>query len=165
MPEKIPNICIDRVLPQEMFRPQPTESAEPGRVLRAVFEFRKMWINGSRLRVRLLNSTSTQQSQVQREALEWTEPANLKFDFTDAPDAEIRVEFANDHRAWSTVGTDALFEARNNATLHLGFEQPGTIAHEFGHAIGLGHEYQNPAGSILWNEAVVIRELSGPPNK
>ncbi len=164
MPEEISNLCIDRVLPQEMFRPQPTMPEEPGQVLRAVFEFRKMWVNGSTLRIRFLNGTPAQQAQVQAEALVWTEHANLKFDFTGAPDAEIRVEFANDRRAWSNMGTDALHVSRSKATLHLGFEQPGTIAHEFGHAIGLGHEHQNPAGGILWNEAVVISELSGPPN-
>ena len=43
---------------------------------------------------------------------------------------------------------------------HLG--NPGL--HEFGHAIGLVHEHQNPAGGIEWNEDVVIRDLSGPPN-
>lgn len=164
MPQESSKICIDRVLPQEVFRPQPTTAPVPGRVLRAVFEFRKMWINGSTLHVRFLNGTPAQQAQVQAEALVWTEHANLKFDFNDALDAEIRVEFATDNHAWSLVGTDALREARNNATMHFGFEQPGTIAHEFGHAIGLGHEHQNPAGGIKWNEAVVIRELSGPPN-
>ena len=40
----------------------------------------------------------------------------------------------------------------------------GTVAHEFGHAIGLAHEHQNPAGGMQWNEAAVIRDLSGPPN-
>ena len=40
----------------------------------------------------------------------------------------------------------------------------GTVAHEFGHAIGLGHEHQNPSGGLQWNEEVVIRDLGGPPN-
>ncbi len=48
--------------------------------------------------------------------------------------------------------------------MNLGFQDGGTSAHEFGHAIGLGHEHQNPAGGIQWNEAAVIRDLSGPPN-
>ncbi len=165
MPQEYSKICIDRVLPQEVFRSQPTTAPVPGRVLRAVFEFRKMWINGSTLRIRFLNGTPAQQAQVRAEALEWTEHANLKFDFNNALDAEIRVEFATDNHAWSNIGTDALHIPRDKATLHLGFEQPGTIAHEFGHAIGLGHEHQNPAGGIKWNEAVVIRELSGPPNE
>src|SRR5918996_1323955 len=44
------------------------------------------------------------------------------------------------------------------------FLDGGTAAHEFGHAIGLAHEHQNPAGGIEWNEEVVLRDLSGPPN-
>jgi len=37
--------------------------------------------------------------------------------------------------------------------MNLGFLDGGTAAHEFGHAIGLAHEHQNPAGGIQWNEA------------
>ncbi len=48
--------------------------------------------------------------------------------------------------------------------MNLGFLDGGTAAHEFGHAIGLAHEHQNPAGGIEWNEAQVISDLSGPPN-
>jgi hypothetical protein len=36
--------------------------------------------------------------------------------------------------------------------------------HEFGHAIGLIHEHQNPLGAIKWNRDAVIADLSGPPN-
>jgi Bacterial pre-peptidase C-terminal domain len=31
--------------------------------------------------------------------------------------------------------------------------------------IGLAHEHQNPEGGLIWNEEVVIRDLSGPPNR
>jgi serralysin len=38
------------------------------------------------------------------------------------------------------------------------------VLHEFGHALGLIHEHQNPKGAINWNRDAVIRDLSGPPN-
>ena len=38
------------------------------------------------------------------------------------------------------------------------------VLHEFGHALGLIHEHQNPAGGIKWNRDAVIHDLSGPPN-
>jgi serralysin len=38
------------------------------------------------------------------------------------------------------------------------------VLHEFGHAIGLIHEHQNPLGAIKWNRDAVIADLSGPPN-
>ena len=37
--------------------------------------------------------------------------------------------------------------------MNLGFHRRRHAAHEFGHAIGLAHEHQNPAGGIQWNEA------------
>jgi hypothetical protein len=48
--------------------------------------------------------------------------------------------------------------------MNLGFLDGGTAAHEFGHAIGLAHEHQNPRGGIQWNEQVVIEELAKSPN-
>ena len=38
------------------------------------------------------------------------------------------------------------------------------VLHEFGHALGLIHEHQNPNRRISWNRAAVIADLSGPPN-
>jgi len=38
------------------------------------------------------------------------------------------------------------------------------VLHEFGHALGLIHEHQNPMRPIKWNDAAVIRDLSQPPN-
>ena len=39
------------------------------------------------------------------------------------------------------------------------------VLHEFGHALGLIHEHQNPNKPIAWNKDAVIRDLSGPPNR
>jgi serralysin len=38
------------------------------------------------------------------------------------------------------------------------------VTHEFGHALGLIHEHQNPDKPISWNREAVIADLSGPPN-
>ena len=38
------------------------------------------------------------------------------------------------------------------------------ILHEFGHALGLIHEHQNPIDQIKWNKAAVVADLKGPPN-
>ena len=97
-------------------------------------------------------------------APEWTRHANLDFEFTDDPRAEIRVTFDANDGAWSYVGTDNSSIPLHAATLNLGWQDEGVILHEFGHMIGLAHEHQNPDGGIVWNEAEVIRDLSGPPN-
>jgi hypothetical protein len=157
-----PRVCIDRVLPQNVRRPQRT--IQLGSTLRAVFEFRKMWVNGSTLRVQFLEGTPAEQALVREQAGWWTRYANMAFAFTDAADAEVRVAFDPADGAWSYVGTDCSSVPRGEPTMNLGFLDGGTAAHEFGHTLGLGHEHQNPQGGLRWNEAVVIRDLSGPPN-
>jgi hypothetical protein len=131
---------------------------------RAVFVFRKMWVTGSTLQVRFMGGTASQKALVREQAGWWTQHANLNFDFNDAPNAEIRIAFNQNDGAWSYVGTDATNIPQNQPTMNLGFMDGGTVAHEFGHAIGLAHEHQNPEGGIEWNEEVVINDLAGPPN-
>lgn len=162
MPDK-PKICIDRVLPQENFRSQRVVRRRGG-PSRAVFEFRKMWINGSTLRVRFMGGSGDEKKTAREQAAWWSEHANLRFDFNDAPDAEIRIAFERNDGAWSWVGTDSKRISQSEPTMNLGFLDGGTAAHEFGHAIGLGHEHQNPDGGIQWNEDIVIHDLKGPPN-
>jgi hypothetical protein len=159
-------ICYDRVLPKDLNKPlqamrAPSASGEKSR---AVLDVRKLWINGSTLRVRFMEGTANQQDLVRQQAAWWLEHANLQFDFNNALDAEIRIMFDPSDGAWSYVGTDSKSIPQSEPTMNLGFLDGGTAAHEFGHAIGLGHEHQNPKGGIEWNEAVVIRDLGRPPN-
>lgn len=157
-----PKMCFDRMLPRELFRPRPTRSTR-GRV-RATIEFRKMWVNGSALRVRFLEGTMQQKRTAMEQANWWTPFANTSFAFTDDDDAEIRVSFDPEDGAWSYVGTEARNIPRGQATMNLSFLDGGTAAHEFGHALGLAHEHQSPFGGMHWNEAVVTRAMAGPPN-
>jgi hypothetical protein len=157
-----PHVCFDRILPRELLRRQPTVTR--GGRLRGVSPLGKTWMNGSTLRVRFMGGTAAQRAKAREQAGWWEAVANLKFEFNDAPDAEIRIGFDADDGAWSYIGTDCRDIPRNEATMNLGFLDGGTAAHEFGHAIGLAHEHQNPAGGILWNEAVVIREMAKSPN-
>jgi hypothetical protein len=111
-----------------------------------------------------MGGTNAQKAKAREQAGWWSDVANLKFEFDDAPAAEIRISFDENDGAWSYVGTDCRSIPANEATMNLGFLDGGTAAHEFGHAIGLAHEHQNPSGGIQWNESVVINELAGPPN-
>lgn len=157
-----PKVCFDRILPRDLMRMQATTRAR-GR-MRAVAPIGKTWMNGSTLRVRFIGGTAAQKAKVKEQSGWWDAHANLKFEFNDAPDAEIRISFDENDGAWSYIGTDCRNIPLNDATMNLGFLDGGTVAHEFGHAIGLAHEHQNPAGGILWNEQVVIREMAKSPN-
>ncbi len=161
--DDVPHVCFDRILPRDLMRPQRTVPDRPGRT-RAISPIGKTWMNGSTLHVRFIGGSAAQRAKAQEQAGWWEAVANLKFVFDDAPNADIRISFDPGDGAWSYVGTDCRGIPLNEATMNLGFEDGGTAAHEWGHAIGLAHEHQNPAGGIQWNEEVVIRELAKSPN-
>jgi hypothetical protein len=157
-------MCFDRLLPGQLNVPHEVSRAAPGRPARAIALARRQWMNGSAIKIRFMGGTTAQQNMVQQFAPQWTEYANLKFQFTDDPRAEIRVSFDPDDGAWSYIGLDNQGIPLQAATLNLGWQDEAVILHEFGHMIGLAHEHQNPKGGLIWNEEVVIRDLGGPPN-
>jgi hypothetical protein len=153
--------CVERMLPADMTGPQeivrrPAES-------RAITRRGKLWMIGSVLRVLFMGGTPVEQTVARQQAEWWAQVANLRFDFNNAPDAELRIAFDTDECAWSYIGTDAKGIPLDQPTMNLGFVDGGIAAHEFGHAIGLVHQRQNPEGGKQWNETVMIRDLSGPP--
>ncbi len=132
---------------------------------RAAVERMKLWENGRHLRVKFLDGLPEVQSKVAAIAKEWEAVANLTLDFVTSGAAEIRISFAEQGFCWSTVGTDALTVAANAATMNYGWLEPTTslreyqrvVRHEFGHALGMIHEHQNPAalGQIPWDKEKV----------
>ena len=162
MPDR-PHVCFDRILPLELMRPQRTRRAARGRV-RGISPIGKTWMNGSTLHARFIGGNATQRATAREQAGWGTDVANLQLVFDDAPNADIRVAFDAGDGAWSYIGTDARQIPLDQPTMNLGFLDGGTAAHEWGHAIGLAHEHQNPDGGIEWNEDIVIRAMAGPPN-
>lgn len=156
-------VCIDRILPYDTMLSHRTATGNNGRV-RAISPIGKAWMNGTTLQVKFLGGTDAEQALVREQAGWWTQVANLKLNFNNAANAQIRITFDPTDGAWSYIGTDCRGIPLDQATMNLGFLDGGTAAHEFGHAIGLAHEHQNPAGGIQWNEAVVISEMAKSPN-
>ncbi|HVG23908.1 MAG TPA: hypothetical protein VND45_07120, partial [Thermoanaerobaculia bacterium] len=93
------------------------------------------------------------------------------FVFIDDPaQSQIRISFKQSG-SWSVVGNTALQVAKNKPTMNFGWLTPNSsdeqvrsvVLHEFGHALGLIHEHQNPGGVIPWNKPQIYRDLAGPP--
>jgi hypothetical protein len=132
---------------------------------RAAVERLKLWENGRTLKIRFLDGNAAVQAKVQAIAKEWEALTNLKLEFVGSGTAQIRISFAEKGFSWSTVGTDALTVSGSRATMNYGWLEPDTslreyqrvVRHEFGHALGMIHEHQNPAaqGRIPWDKPKV----------
>ncbi len=132
------------------------------------------WTAGDVITVSFLDGDPAVCDKVKNHARQWTAPglANLTLDFRDGNDTDVRISF-HYPGSWSVIGTTCrMITDRTQPTMNFGWLTPDTdemevrrvVLHEFGHALGLIHEHQNPAGGIKWNQVEVIRSLSGPPN-
>ena len=180
--------CVDRVLPLDQLPDLADQAMEeratnaPMRHLndvppdqqrvRMAILTGKAWRTGRNLRVRFLDGRPGVRSRVRDVAAEWMNHANIRFEFSDDPDSEIRISFKQ-AGSWSRVGTEALAVAKSKPTMNLGWlredmpaeEYSKVVLHEFGHALACLHEHQNPAAGIPWNREAVYRYYARPPNR
>ena len=132
------------------------------------------WQSGTQVKVRFVEGDPQLQERVRAVAEEWTgsSMANLSLQFVDEGDADIRIAFQQGDGSWSYLGTMCQQIPADEPTMNYGWLEPDStddelrrvVLHEFGHALGLIHEHQNPNRPIAWNRAAVIADLSGPPN-
>lgn len=121
------------------------------------------WENGSTIRVKFIGGSNYVRDRVKYYANMWAKHANLNFQFVSYGQGDIRVSFTQNGSSWSVIGKQSLQLSQNEATMNFGwlndrtpeYEFRRTILHEFGHALGLLHEHQNPNGGIPWDEAAV----------
>jgi serralysin len=53
---------------------------------------------------------------------------------------------------------------KNAPTMNLDVTDRRTVLHNFGLAIGLIKEHQNPKANIAWNKELIYREMTKPPS-
>ncbi|WP_322416026.1 matrixin family metalloprotease [Mesorhizobium huakuii] len=186
-------ICFERIIPDELdqervvrrrMREQMIEAAGGEKKLKAsgVLGVAKMalvnskkWTPGTTLRCRFLDGSAKMRSTVKAVALEWQKYADVKLQFVNKGDAEIRISFFADSGSWSAIGRDALnasYFPTNQPTMNYGWLRDDTdeeeyhrvVTHEFGHALGCIHEHQSPKFTRTWNEGAVMKYFQGPPN-
>ena len=167
------HICVDR-LPCEFPNPDGTK---PAGGLNS-----KVWKNLSKnsfgkqiINVRFLEGSEYLKNKVIQYARQWEPIANIEFKFYDISndpnsDPEIKITFREGDGSWSYLGNDSKYFSPSmnygwfdNFTPDEEFSR--VILHEFGHALSLIHEHQNPRNNpINWNKESVYKYFSGSPN-
>ena len=167
-----PRFCIDRVLKRDLIvEAEPDFFTSEVLPVRMAVEVAKAWEPGTVLKVAFMDGHPEVQARVEEVASEWNEHANISFDFGNHGDADIRITF-DLPGSWSYIGIDAHSTAADRPTMNYGWLEPGladteyqrVVLHEFGHALGVIHEHQNPAVGIPWDHQAVYAHYEGPPN-
>jgi len=147
--------------------PLPNLSAnDPVQVNRMALINQKKWEDGHTLTCKFLDGDDFQKGKVKEKADIWLDHANLKIEFVDSGDAEIRISFQADPGSWSASGNDCLVSSyfpTYQPTMNFGWLRDDTddreyervVVHEFGHALGCIHEFQSPTENLDWNTDAV----------
>lgn len=103
-------------------------------------------------RIRELNSPQEAVKTVVMERIQPIIGMQIEFISDNNSRGDIRIGFNPDEGSYSLVGVDAIKQDAPKKTMNFGWLDAGTIIHEFGHALGMIHEHQNPRGKpIPWN--------------
>ncbi len=137
------------------------------------------WAPGTTLNVLFLDGEDVPE-EVYRRAIQlvqdaWEANSSLKFRFFYGeadPNMtyHIKATFLVDKGYNSFIGTSSLGKnpSMNLSRLHKkpldGREFRRVVVHEFGHALGMMHEHQNPNVNINWDREAVYEDMAGSPN-
>ena len=149
---------------------------DPGAIqwgTRAALWKQVQWPRGSVITIKFIGGDPVLHQRIKSVAFEWFALArSLRFVFVSSGSADIRIAFQQGNGSWSYLGTTCRKIPLERATLNFGWLRPDSpdselrqvVLHEFGHALGLIHEHQNPKAGIRWNRDAVIKTLSGHPH-
>jgi hypothetical protein len=183
--EALPDLLARRVEAQKELLRQ-FGLANPEKTSKGVVNALKIWTTDYRqVKVCFFSGSRALRSRIAKIAMEWKNAVpGIPLDFGDLEDPRncksegvdhIRVGFAFTGY-WSLVGQDSIkFAGQDEQSMNFaGFDTSppddsefhATVLHEFGHAVGLEHEHQNPLSKCKdefdWDK--IYKWLAGPPN-
>lgn len=130
-----------------------------------------LWETGKELTVSFMDGESALlMERVKHYAGKWSEYCGIGFRWVVGR-GDIRITFRG-NGSWSYLGKECLNVPEHEPTMCFGWLTEGSleqeiervVLHEFGHALGLIHEHQNPEGGIDWNKQAVYDFYAGSPN-
>lgn len=166
---RVTEACETMAVPVEEVRPAVNDGPDGVGYLVADGEIRHLWPSPGKIVVYFHDGTPEAQARVREVAVQWTQYANLDFEFLAPHERreaiDIGVSFAGEGY-YSAIGTRSRDKTeRGKPSMMLGGldrlvsrdgeEFQRVVLHEFGHALGLYHEHLRPDRPFKWNKTAV----------
>ncbi|HCO68882.1 MAG TPA: hypothetical protein DIT04_14150 [Dysgonomonas sp.] len=132
---------------------------------RGVAQRNKLWSPGTTITVKLLNDPYGMAGFIKTWVSEWEEYANIKFEFVESGNAEVRIGFDWKNSKWVTwsyTGTDCKYiRNQNEATVNFAFwdtasevERKADVLRVFGQVLGLELEHRHLSFDAGWTSRI-----------